>query len=175
MKVLIVGATGFIGSRLVTAFESAGHEVRCASRHRPPGCADHVALDFTRSSPAALRAAVDGCQVVINAVGILREHGAQTFEALHARGPRELFSACAAAGVPRVIQVSALGAEAGAIARYHLSKHAADRHLMDLPVDWAIVQPSLVYGAGGTSAALFNLMASLPFTPLPAGGADIRR
>jgi uncharacterized protein YbjT (DUF2867 family) len=172
VRVLIVGATGFIGSRLVTAFESAGHQVRCAARSHPTGCAEHVPLDYRRLSQPALRAAVDGCQVVINAVGILRSSGTQTFDALHARGPKELFSACVAAGVARVIQVSALGADAGAPSRYHQSKHEADRHLVDLPIDWAIVQPSLVYGAGGTSAALFNLLASLPVTLLPAGGAQ---
>ncbi|HUQ12618.1 MAG TPA: NAD(P)H-binding protein [Steroidobacteraceae bacterium] len=170
MKVLVVGATGFIGSRLVSALQDAGCQVRCASRHAPAECAEHVGLDYARSAPAAFRAAVAGCQVVINAVGILREDGAQTFEALHTRGPRELFAACVAAGVPRVIQISALGAEATALSRYHRSKHEADRYLMDLPLDWAIVQPSLVYGAGGTSATLFDMLASLPVTPLPGGG-----
>lgn len=172
MKVLVVGSTGFIGSHLAAALSAAGHEVRCASRAATPvaGCTEQRAVDYTRPTAAALREAAAGCQVVINAVGILREHGRQTFAALHDQGPRALFDACVATGVSRIIQISALGATAEAIASYHRSKHEADRHLMTLPLDWAIVQPSLVYGPGGTSAKLFDLLASLPVTPLPTGG-----
>lgn len=172
VKVLLVGATGFIGSRLAAALRQNGHHVRCASRHRPPsGCDDWIELDYTRLPPAqALQAAVVDCDVVINAVGILRENGRQTFRALHDAGPRALFDACAAAGVPRVVQISALGATADALSHYHRSKHEADRHLMATALDWVVVQPSLVYGIGGTSARLFDTLASLPMTPLPAGG-----
>ena len=169
-----MGATGFIGARLVRAFAAAGHEVSCASRSAqglPEGCTRHVPLDYTAlPNVEDLRRAVMGHDVVINAVGILRERGRQTFAALHDGGPRALFAACVAAGVPRVIQISALGAAPGAIARYHQSKHAADRYLMDQPVDWVVIQPSLVYGPGGGSARMFNLLASLPVIPLPAGG-----
>jgi uncharacterized protein YbjT (DUF2867 family)/uncharacterized membrane protein YphA (DoxX/SURF4 family) len=175
VKVLVVGSTGFIGSHLVAALTAAGHLVRCASREpaETSACAEHVTMDYTQPLKAeALRTAVAGCQVVINAVGILRERGTQTFASLHDAGPRALFTACAAAGIARVIQISALGSYADAPSRYHRSKHAADRHLMDNPTDWAIVQPSLVYGAGGSSAKLFDLLASLPVTFLPAGGTQ---
>ncbi len=113
---------------------------------------------------------VRGCDLVINAVGILQERGRQTFDALHTAGPRSLFAACQAASVPRVMQISALGADPTAQSRYHRSKSAADQFLMASSLDWAILQPSLVYGPGGTSARLFDLLATLPFTPLPAGG-----
>jgi uncharacterized protein YbjT (DUF2867 family) len=173
VQVLIVGASGFIGGRLARAFQAAGHEVICASRSSIDSkvCRRQLRLDYTRlPEPEALRQALAGVDVVINAVGILRNHGTQTFEALHDAGPRALFSACAAAGVRRVIQISALGAEDQAIAEYHRSKYAADRHLMSLPVDWIVVRPSLVYGPGGTSARMFNQLASLPVQPLPGGG-----
>jgi uncharacterized protein YbjT (DUF2867 family) len=110
--------------------------------------------------------------VVINAVGILRSRGKQTLEALHTTGPRALFAACVGAGVRRVIQISALGAAPDAPAEYHRSKDAADRYLVEQPLDSVIVQPSLVYGAGGTSARLFDTLASLPLIPLPAGGTQ---
>jgi uncharacterized protein YbjT (DUF2867 family) len=173
--VLIVGASGFIGSRLVQAFSAQGHTVICGTRRIPerpsPGCTRHIALDYTAlPSPEALRDALAGVEVVVNAVGILRSRGGQTLESLHDAGPRALFAACAAAGVRRVIQISALGADHDATALYHRSKHAADRYLMQQSLDWAVVQPSLVYGAGGTSARLFDLMASLPVIPLPGRG-----
>jgi uncharacterized protein YbjT (DUF2867 family) len=173
VKVLIVGASGFIGARLARAF-SRDHEVTCASRSRatlPAECSNHLHLDYS-ALPVheELTRAVAGHEVVINAVGILRERGAQRFAALHAAGPRALFAACAAAGVRRVLQISALGACAQAVSPYHRSKHEADGFLMTLPLDWAVIQPSLVYGPGGSSARMFDRLAALPWTPLPAGG-----
>lgn len=109
-------------------------------------------------------------EVVVNAVGILRELGEQRFATLHTAGPCALFAACAACGVRRVVQISALGADANARSAYHLSKKAADDYLLQLPLAAVVVQPSLVYGPGGGSARLFTLLASLPLIPLPGQG-----
>ncbi len=169
MVILITGATGFIGCRLVAALRAAGHRVIAASRHVGTS-PDAITADFTRDlDPAIWKPRLQGVDVVINAVGIIRESGAQTFESIHTRAPQALFAACASAGVKRIIQISALGADRGRT-RYFTSKHAADEYLSALPLDWTIVQPSLVFGAGGTSAALFSLLASLPVVPLPGGG-----
>jgi nucleoside-diphosphate-sugar epimerase len=174
VKVLIVGARGFIGSHLDAAFTAAGHEVWGAGRAAAPdaGAASGrwITLDYTRPRPPDWARMLSGFHLVINAVGILRERGRQTFQALHVAGPQALFTAAHSAGVPRIIQVSALGADAAAIAPYHTSKHAADRFLLELPVEGFVVQPSLVYGEGGTSARLFESMASLPVIPLPGDG-----
>jgi uncharacterized protein YbjT (DUF2867 family) len=169
MVILITGATGFIGRRLVAAFRAAEHRVIAVSRHAGAH-ADTVSADFTHDlDPAIWVPRLAGVDVVINAVGLLRERGSQTFESVHTRAPQALFAACAAAGVKKVIQVSALGAERGGTG-YFKSKHAADEYLATLPLSWTIVQPSLVFGAGGASATLFTLLASLPVTPLPGGG-----
>jgi uncharacterized protein YbjT (DUF2867 family) len=169
MVILIAGATGFIGRRLAAALRAAGHRVIVASRHSD-GASDWVAADFTRDFDAdTWLPKLVGVDVVVNAVGIIREHGAQSFENIHARAPRALFAACAKAGVKKVIQISALGADAGTT-RYFTSKHTADEYLAQQPVAWTIVQPSLVFGPGGSSATLFTLLASLPITPLPSGG-----
>lgn len=139
-----------------------------ASRH--PGSNDAVVADFTRDfDVAAWLPKLAGVDVVVNAVGIIRERGRQSFENIHTRAPQALFAACAKAGVKKVIQMSALGADAGTT-RYFTSKHAADEYLERLAVPWTIVQPSLVFGPGGSSATLFTLLASLPVTPLPSGG-----
>ena len=170
MLILITGATGFIGRRLTAALRTAGHRVIAASRH--PVGNDAVAADFTRDFDSeAWVPKLAGVDVVINAVGIIRQKGAQTFENIHARAPKALFSACVKAGVKKVIQISALGADQGTT-RYFTTKHDADEYLARLPIAWTIVQPSLVFGFGGTSASLFTLLASLPVTPLPGGGAQ---
>ena len=132
---------------------------------------EFVEADFTRDTDSThWLPKLVGIDAVINAVGIIREKGSQTFESLHVRAPCALFDACVQAGVERVINISALGADANARSRYHLSKRRADQHLADLPLAWTIIQPSLVYGSGGTSARLFSTLASLPIIPLPAGG-----
>jgi uncharacterized protein YbjT (DUF2867 family) len=172
VKALIVGATGFIGARLARAFASRGHSVIRASRGASPGTHDRV-LDYSVPIDVdALARELAGIDIVVNAVGILRERGAQTFEALHVRGPRALFAACVAAGVPRAIQISALGAEPDAKARYHRSKYEADAYLVQSTLDFAVVRPSLVYGTGGASATMFDRLAALPVIPLPAGGTQ---
>ena len=169
MIILLTGASGFIGRHLATALTAAGHVVIEARRGAPDG-SPHVAADFTRDLDAAIWAPrLTGVDAVINAVGILRERGEQTFEKIHARAPQALFAACASTRVRRVVQISALGADWGTTG-YFASKHAADEYLATLPLEWTIVQPSIVYGEGGTSARLFTMLASLPVTPLPAGG-----
>lgn len=174
MIVLLTGASGFIGSHLAEALLAAGHQVVCATRI-PGKVGDerfrYVQADFTKDVDAAAWAPrLAGIDAVINAVGIIRENGAQTFDLIHARAPCALFSACAQAGVKLVIQVSALGADEHASSRYHLSKKRADDFLAGLPVHSVIVQPSLVFGRDGTSARLFSTLASLPLIGLPGGG-----
>ncbi len=177
MRVLVTGATGFIGSMLVAALRRAGHGVVRASRHPAPACpqaaADDtgLAVDFATVPDAAWwLARLAGVDAVVNAVGILREQPGQTFEALHHRAPAALFEACVQARVDTVVQISALGADTQAQSRYHRTKKAADDALRALPLRAAIVQPSLVYGPGGASATMFNGMAALPVLALPRGG-----
>ena len=171
---LIDSANGFIGRHLAAALAGAGLEIICAVKKMPPRdelrsftC---IPVDYTRDFDANIwKSRISGIDVVINAVGIIREHGRQTFEALHERAPKALFSASAAAGI-RILQISALGADETASSQYHLSKKAADDYLLAISAKAVVVQPSLVYGPGGASATMFNLIASLPVIPLPGAG-----
>ena len=176
MSVLVAGADGFIGRHLVAALLARGHQVIGAVR-RPdrfarlfPGL-EHVHADFTQDqSPEDWLPRLAGVEIVINAVGIFTEHGEQTFEAIHSKAPQALFAACAQAGVRRVIQISALGADSQAHSRFHLSKRAADDTLAALNLEGIIVQPSLVFGPGGQSAAFFIQLAALPLLVIPGKG-----
>ncbi|MDB5751768.1 MAG: hypothetical protein JWP65_2189 [Ramlibacter sp.] len=171
MRVLLTGASGFIGRAVAAALLRRGHEVVAVLRRPPAGASGAVQADFAQvPSRAWWQRQLQGVEAAINTVGIIREQRGQGFQALHTDAPVELFHACAAAGVGVVIQLSALGADASARSRYHLSKKAADDVLRALPLRAAIVQPSLVYGAGGGSAGLFDKMALAPLLPLPAGG-----
>jgi uncharacterized protein YbjT (DUF2867 family) len=176
LVVLLTGASGFIGKHLAQALLAAGHQVVCAVRD-PARMRDtrmrYLQADFTHDFDAAdWLPRLAGVDVVINAVGIIRERGSQTFDAIHDKAPRALFAACATAGVQRVIQISALGADQHAQSAYHLSKKRADDFLRGLPLRSVIVQPSLVFGPGGTSAKLFTTLASLPLIGVPGVGAQ---
>lgn len=175
MKILITGAQGFIGSRLAEALVKEGHQLVCPSRHsRPPACpgekASAVPADFTRmDDPVAWAPWMDGVDCVINTVGIFRDATGTDYTTVHVRAPVALFEAARRRGA-RVIQFSALGADAGAESAFHRSKRAADDALRALGIAAFIVQPALVYGPGGASAALFDRLAVLPVLPLPGGG-----
>lgn len=175
MRVLVVGATGTIGAALVDTLTAAGHVVVPGVRNvdqarvRWPGTpAVHVDLtdpDMATRWPALL----GGADAVINAVGIFREQGMQTFDALHFQGPQALFAAATAAGV-RIVQISALGAGPDSPMGYWASKGRADAALHALGGMHTIVRPSLVFAPQGASTGWFARLAALPLTPLPGGG-----
>lgn len=173
MVVFLTGASGFIGRHLAAALAQAGHTLVLGlhSASTPVLHGRVIAIDFLEDVDAsAWRPRLQGVDVVINAVGVLRATTGAGFDALHVKAPRALFEACAQVGVRRVIQISALGADEDAESAYHVSKREADRYLASLPIPSAIVQPSLVYGAGGTSARLFDTLASMPLIPVPGDG-----
>ncbi len=174
MAVLLTGVSGFIGRHLADALLAAGYDIVCTvrdpNRHHDSRLR-YLAADFSRDfDPQLWRSRLAEIDVVINAVGIIRERGTQSFDAIHYRSPCALFAACAQAGVRLVIQISALGADDAARSHYHLSKKAADDYLSGLTVPSVIVQPSLVYGPDGASARLFTTLASLPLIALPGNG-----
>lgn len=177
MRILLTGASGFIGGRLLDALLRDGHRVVAVSRRKPASASSqvqHLAKNFADSLNASdWEGAVQGIDVVINAVGILREQGAQSFDALHHRAPVALFEAAAVAGVRRVVQISALGADDEATTAYHRSKKAADDALHSLGVNGIVVQPSVVIGQGSASTAMFTMQARLPLIPIPGQGKQI--
>jgi uncharacterized protein YbjT (DUF2867 family) len=164
--IFVVGANGFIGRRVARALEGSGHRVIRGVRPQ---------VDLARpADPARWREQLRGADVVVNAAGIFLQTGGQSFEAVHVRGPRALFEACATLGVG-VIQVSALGADEQASSAFHRTKKQADDFLIALDIPSVVLQPSLVYGAGGASARLFSALASMPLIPLPGdGGQEIQ-
>lgn len=131
---------------------------------------DIIEVDFTRDfDPAIWTPRVQGVDVVINSVGVFRQRRTGELADIHERAPRALFEAAAAAGVGLVMQISALGADAGARSRFHQTKRAADELLRALPVRSVILQPSLVFGTDGASSRQLLMLASLPLIPIWTG------
>ena len=175
MRIFVTGAGGFIGSHIVRRLYRehqlvAGVRNTAAVSQLPAGV-EWLSVDFsTERSVEDWGPLLRGVDVVINTVGIIAECRGQRFEQLHFRAPCSLFRACERVGVRKVIQVSALGADDDAISRFHVSKKAADDCLRTLDLDWVILRPSLVFGRGGGSAALFAALSALPVTVLIGDG-----
>ena len=179
MRVLVLGAGGFIGGRVCAGLLARGHDVvpcgrdAAALRRRFPGRLA-MAADLARDGARDWLPRLAGLDAVVQAAGAL---GGPDLEAVHARGPAALFDACAAAGVARLVQVSALGAGPGAPSRFHRTKREADEHLLRLRAaaeaagggggrgGWCVLRPSLVVGRGGRSTSLFAALAALPRPP----------
>lgn len=165
MVILLTGATGFIGSRLHRALRDAGHRVIAAGRGLRGR--DTLDADFTRDTrEMQWRPRLAGVDVIVNAAGVFLDRPRGTMRLIHSAGPKALFSAAAEAGVRRVIQISALGADSRAT-EYFETKDDADRHLMSLPIEWAVLRPSLVFGLGGRTATWLLRLATAPVLVLP--------
>ena len=163
MKILLTGCSGFIGGNIRRMLEQEGHEVTCADRHH--------GVDFTRMIRESDWLPWTGnMDAVINSVGIIVETGDNRFDILHHRAPAALFQAAARSGIPRVIQISALGADQKAFTAYQQTKKAADDALRELDIPGHILRPSLVIGRGSSSLALFRRLAGLPLLALADGG-----
>ncbi len=121
MQVLVLGGASFIGRHAVAALLDRRHEVIIGSRY-PELAARRLPLHAHRWERRAIRleqlliadawrSLLTGVDVVINCVGILRQRGAETYDKVHHLAPAALADACSAAGVHRLLHVSALGLE----------------------------------------------------------------
>jgi uncharacterized protein YbjT (DUF2867 family) len=175
VRILLTGASGFIGRHVADKLESAGHRIVRVGRAVAIGDRDGVSMDLAAApSASAWLPHLAGVDIVINAVGIFRERGRQTFEQLHLAAPRALFEACAQVGVSRVIHFSALGADEDAHSRYHLSKRAGDEALLAMDLDAVVLQPSLVFGLDGESSRVFLQWAAAPVLVVPEGAGPVQ-
>lgn len=179
MKILMTGVTGFIGWHVFQALRVRGHHIVACVRDPMRAQmwlkdAEIIRADFTHDCEVKdWLPRLRDIDVVINAVGIIQETPGQSFEVLHHRAPAALFQACIQASVKRVVQISALGADAEAETAYHLTKRVADEVLMDSNLSWYVLRPSIVYGPRAASFALFRALATLPIIPLPEGGHQL--
>jgi len=171
MKILICGATGFVGRHLTHALRNAGHTVIRAVRR--PGEPGDIAVDFGNDTKTEIwLPRLTGIDTVINAVGVLRDSPGTPMQKLHTEAPVALFAACAQAGVRRIVHLSALGVDSGVEVPYFTTRLVTERALSDLPtkVRWLCLRPSVIYGDDGTSAQMFRQLAKLPVHVLPMGG-----
>lgn len=174
--VTIFGGSGFIGRHLVARLVATGAMVRVAARRpalmpTPPGQGQLKLVRADILDEVAVRAAIQGCDAVVNLVGILAEGKHQTFTAIHEEGAHRVAAIAHSLGVKQLIHMSALGASRTAPAQADRSKAAGEAAVRAAFPAATIVRPSLVFGADDHFFTGFAAMARrLPVLPLIGGG-----
>lgn len=179
--VTVFGGSGFLGRHVVQALIGKGYRVRVAVR--TPAKADPVvalgpdgsveAVEASLLDAGAVEKAVAGAQAVVNLVGILFESGSQRFEAVQAKGPASIAAACAAAGITRLVHVSAIGANERSDASYARTKALGEQAVLAAVPEAVVLRPSIVFGP---EDQFFNRFADMSkFSPvLPLVGPGTR-
>jgi NADH dehydrogenase len=175
MKIFISGGTGFVGGHVCRALRERGHTLRLLV-HRRRGTAESGVEffegDVTR--PASFAEGVNGCDAVINLVGIIREFPSRgiTFEKLHVQATEAMLEITRKAGISRYLQMSALGVRPAAVSAYHQTKWRAEELVRESGLEWTIFRPSLIFGPHD---AFINMLASqlrlAPLMPVIGSGS----
>lgn len=175
--VSVFGGSGFVGRHFVRRMTADGWIVRVGVR-------DTEAASFLRISgeagqvvpmladvtdPASVATLVQGAHAVVNLVGILYERGRRTFERIHVEGATNVARAARAAGVERLIQMSAIGANVDSIADYARTKAEGEASAHANFPGASITRPSVIFGPDddffNRFARMARIMPVLPVFP----------
>lgn len=169
--VLVIGGRGFIGRSIVDQLQRFGANVIIGSRATP--LSNHNETRQVRlhelETQKQCDELLDGVDVVINTVGILRQRIGETYEQVHHLAVVHLVNACAKKNI-RFVHVSALGLSNPTKSRFLSSKRLGELAIQNSQADWAICRPSLVDGDDGYGAKWFRRVAQWPIhiTPVNA-------
>ena len=178
--VLVLGGSGFVGRYLVGRLVAGGHRVLVPTRRRER--AKHLLLlptvdvfEADIHDVATLRQLVRGVAAAVNLVGILNESRAGDFERVHVELARKVVEACREAGVPRLLHMSALNADAQGPSRYLRSKGHAEAIVAGSGLAWTIYEPSVIFGREDSFLNLFaRLERLLPIMALACPQAQFQ-
>ncbi|EEF60364.1 complex I NDUFA9 subunit family protein [Pedosphaera parvula] len=178
MKVLVTGASGFVGQEVLEKLHAAGHQSRILARHPTSMRTRTQASEFGAEvhagdilDVASLARGLKGIDAVIHLVGIISELGESTFENIHIRGAENVVDAARIAGVRRFVHMSAMGTRANASSRYHKTKWAAEEYVRKSGLDYTIFRPSIIYGPKDLFVNLFAKISQLsPIMPVMGNG-----
>jgi nucleoside-diphosphate-sugar epimerase len=182
-RVLVTGATGFVGSHIARVFVEADYEVRCGMRASSDARwisglpIERVPLDLSRSKDLSM--AVENADLVVHAAGITRARRAEDYYAVNAEGTRRLTAAALGAGVRRFVLISSLAARGPddpakdtydhPESAYGRSKLEAEAHLRSKggQIEAVVLRPAAIYGPRDTDLLPLFRMASGGWLPVP--------
>lgn len=160
MNILLLGGTGFIGSRIAKLLQEHGHTVTSPSRSQ---------INLLDLNEEIAKSYLKNQDVVVNCVGVMSRHE-NLLETVHHHAPAQLAQWAQECGVARWVQLSALGADAAHEVAFVGSKGRGDLALCNSGLQVNIARPSVVFGRGGVSCELFLKFVKLPMIALPNGG-----
>lgn len=183
MRVLLTGATGYVGSYVLRELLRQDHTPRCLIR----GPASDLAVQSDAveiatgdvTEPASLDTAFSDCDAVIHLVGIIEEAPSQgaTFDRVHVGGTRHVVNAARDAGIDRFVHMSANGARSEDGTAYQRTKWEAEQVVTDAGFShWTIFRPSLLFGEPDpgrpefASQILNDLVRPFPILPIFGDG-----
>ena len=177
MLVLVTGATGFLGQRVVRELLARRHQVRCLihspGKERVFEHRDVEAHYGSVLSPDALTQAFHGVQSVVHLVGIIRTGRGVTFDGIHRQGTANVVDAAREAGARELIYVSAMGATSDTAYPYLYSKRQAELEIINSGLAYTILRPSVIFGEGDEFlTALAGLVRLGPLTPVIGSGKN---
>ena len=183
-RVVLTGGSGFVGSVIANRLAESG--VRVVVPTRRVQHANHLLLLPTAEivesdihDDASLERLIAGADAVINLVGVLHSRPGTPygpdFARAHVELPARIVAACRATGVPRLIHISALGADENGPSEYQRSKAAGEEAIRNgaNPPAWTILRPSVIFGPDDSFINLFATLVRL-FPVLPLAGAGAR-
>ena len=176
MRILLIGATGLIGSAVAARLKREGHEIVGLGRGSGPAARrlpvdSWVGLDLRDAAdPAVWRPHLDGIDAVVNCAGALQDNGRDSVAAVHRDAPAALWreyehtAAHCGRNPGKIVQLSAMNVDRGGVTPFSRSKSEGDAALEASGLDWVILRPSVVVGrAAYGGSALFRGLAALPF------------
>ncbi|MGQ9366605.1 complex I NDUFA9 subunit family protein [Azospirillum sp. ST 5-10] len=177
--ITVFGGSGFVGRHLIRRLARTGAVVRIAVRSpsranflKTAGAVGQIvpiACDIRKDESVAL--ALKGADMAVNLIGTLYDRAPWTFQTAHVDGPARIARVAKAAGVERLVHVSAIGADARAAAGYARSKAAGEQAVLDAFPEATILRPSIIFGPEDHFFNRFAAMAQVsPVLPLIGGG-----
>lgn len=186
-KVLLLGGSGFVGTYIANRLSERDIDVTIPTRRRErtkaPITLPHVDMvQANVNDEKALAELVKGHDAVINLVGILHSRDvklpySRDFAQAHVELPRKLVAACKAAGVRRLIHMSALGADPKGPSEYLCSKGEGEQLVLAArgELDVTVFRPSVMFGHCDSFLNTFaNALKKFPFFPLGFGHAKFQ-
>jgi len=174
-RVLVTGATGFVGRTIVAQLLARGYKVVALARKHPP----------SEGQPGLVRVAADasgdgwerwaeGCDAAIHLVGIIRENpkAGVTFHQAHVAATAKVLEVCGKLAIRRILHMSALGADPQGLTPYQRTKGEAEALVRSSGLDWTIFRPSVIFGPGdGFTTTLASVVRRFPIIPMFGDGS----
>ena len=172
--ILLTGATGVVGSALLSQLLADGQDVRCLVRDPKRLGSDRVRVGLSLADlgdPRGLRHAVRGADTVIHLAAAIRDQPPKRLEEINALGTYRLLRAAEAAGVERFVFFSAIGATLHQRTRFFRSKALAEDIVAGADgVETTILAPSILYAPDDPWVTMMRRLALLPLMPISGSG-----